>query len=69
MKIAQLTLALEFLEKKYFKNIKSVMDMGTKSLRVKYDDLEFLFKQSNIKFDKKKIFFFKKISKRSKKIY
>ena len=28
MKIAQLTLALE-LRKKYFKNIKSVMDMGT----------------------------------------
>ena len=67
MKIAQLTLALEFIEKKYFKNIKSVMDMGTKSLRVKYEDLEFLFRQSNIKFDKKKYSFLKKFPKGPRK--
>ena len=47
MKIAQLSIALELLKNNSLENINHVIDMGTKSLRVKYNDLEYLFKQAN----------------------
>lgn len=67
MKIAQLSLAVELFKNKTFKNVKSVIDMGTKSLRVKYLDLENLFNQSGIEFDKKKFSFLKKFPKGDRK--
>ena len=57
MKIGQLSIALELLKNNSLENVNNVIDMGTKSLRVKYSDLEYLFKQTNINFDKKKFFF------------
>ena len=37
MKIAQLSIALELLKNNSLENINHVIDMGTKSLRVKYN--------------------------------
>ncbi len=63
MKIAQLSIALELLKNNSLKEVKNVIDMGTKTLRVKYDDLEYLFKQTDIDFDEKKFSFLKKFPK------
>jgi pimeloyl-ACP methyl ester carboxylesterase len=60
MKISQLSLAVELFKNQTFKKVKSVADMGTKTLRVKYDDLEYLFLQGGIHFDKSKFSFLKK---------
>ena len=67
MKIAQLSIALELLKNNSLENVNNVIDMGTKSLRVKYNDLEYLFKQTNINFDKKKFSFLKKFPKGNRK--
>ena len=67
MKIAQLSLALELYKNNTLKNIDSIIDMGTKTLRVKYDDLEYLFNQANIKFDMKKFNFLKNFPKGDRK--
>ena len=67
MKIAQLSLAVELFKNQTFKKVKSVADMGTKTLRVKYDDLEYLFLQGGIHFDKSKFSFLKKLPKGDRK--
>ncbi len=63
MKIAQLSLAVELIKNNYLKNINSIMDMGTKTLRVKYDSIKYLFEQANYNFDKNKFSFLKKFPK------
>ena len=40
MKIAQLSIALELLKNNSLENVNNLIDLGTKSLRVKYNDLE-----------------------------
>ena len=63
MKIGLLSLATELILNGTFKDVKSIIDMGTKALRVHYTDLEYLFEQSNIKFNKNKFKFLKKFPK------
>ena len=67
MKIGLLNLALELKNNGVFNNVSNIMDMGTKTLRVHYDDLQYLFKQSGIKFDSKKFAFLKKFPKGKRK--
>ena len=54
MKIGLINIALELIASKKFKNVSNVLDMGSKELRVSYDQLEYAFKQVNLKFNKKK---------------
>jgi len=63
VKIGLLNLAIELIKNQTFKDVKSVMDMGNKSLRVHYDDLKYLYDQTNIKFDSNKFNFLKKFPK------
>ena len=63
MKIGLLNLASELKKNGVFHDVNKIMDMGTKTLRVHYDDLRHLFDQSGIKFDTKKFSFLKKFPK------
>ena len=63
MKIGLLSLAVELKKNGVFKDVNNIMDMGTKTLRVHYDDLKYLFDQSGIKFNTKKYSFLKKFPK------
>ena len=63
MKIGLLNLASELKKNGVFHDVNKIMDMGTKTLRVHYDDLRYLFDQSGIKFDTKKFSFLKKFPK------
>ncbi len=63
MKIGLLSLAAELKKNGVFKDVHNMMDMGTKTLRVHYNDLENLFDQLGMKFDKKKFSFLKKFPK------
>tara|TARA_Y100000816_G_C26103670_1_gene585666 strand:- start:2138 stop:2989 length:852 start_codon:yes stop_codon:yes gene_type:complete len=63
MKIGLLGLAVELMKNGVFSDVNNVMDMGTKTLRVHYDDLKYLFDQSGIKFNTKKFSFLKKFPK------
>ena len=67
MKIALLNLAVEFKKNKLFKNVRKIIDMGSKTLRINYNDLEYLFNQSNLNFNKKKFSFLKKFPKGKRK--
>ena len=63
MKIGLLGLAVELKKNGIFRDVNNIMDMGTKTLRVHYDDLKYLFDQSGIKFNSKKFSFLKKFPK------
>ena len=54
MKIGLINIALELFQNKKFKSVNSILDMGSKELRVSYDQLKYAFDQTNIKFNKKK---------------
>ena len=54
MKIGMINIVLELFNNGKFKNINNVLDLGTKELRVSYDQLKFAFDQTKFKFDKKK---------------
>jgi len=58
MKIGLVNIALELFGNKKFNSIKNVIDMGTKEMRVSFDQLKYAFDQTNIKFNEKK---FKKL--------
>lgn len=63
MKIGLLSLAAELKKNGVFRDVHNMMDMGTKTLRVHYNDLEYLYKQTDLKFNKKKYSFLKKFPK------
>lgn len=60
MEIGLLKLAGELHKNKTFKNVKSIMDMGNKSIRCNYKNLLYLFDQPGIDIDKRKFNFLKK---------
>ena len=67
MKIELLNLAVELKKNNIFKDVKKIIDMGNKTLKVSFDDLEYLFNQANLKFDKKKFSFLRKFPKGERK--
>jgi hypothetical protein len=72
MKIGLISLALQLKMNGTFKNVNKIMDMGTKALRVNYEDLEYAFKQTNLTFEAKKFNFLKEFPKgkrRSTKLF
>ena len=54
MKIGLVNIALELFKNKKFKAIDSMLDMGSKEMRVSYDQLKYAFEQVGIKFNKKR---------------
>ena len=54
MKIGLINIALELIASKKLKNVSNMFDMGSKELRVSYDQLDYAFKQVNFRFNKKK---------------
>tara|TARA_Y100000389_G_C17356210_1_gene461207 strand:- start:78 stop:929 length:852 start_codon:yes stop_codon:yes gene_type:complete len=54
MKIGLINIALELFNNKKFKSLNNMLDMGSKELRVSYNQLKFAFDQTQIKFNKKK---------------
>ena len=54
MKIGLINIALELYQNKKFRSVKSILDMGSKELRVSYDQIKYAFDQTDIKFNKKK---------------
>jgi len=54
MKIGLINIALELFANKKLKTVSNMLDMGSKELRVSYDQLDYAFKQVNFKFNKKK---------------
>ena len=58
MKVGLVNIALELFGNKKFNSVKNVIDMGTKEMRVSFDQLKYAFDQTNIKFNEKK---FKKL--------
>ena len=67
MKIGLLTLAVELFNNKTFSHVNNIMDMGNKSIRASYDDLNYLFEQGNINFNEKKFSFLKKFPRGNRK--
>ena len=67
MKIGLLKLAVELHKNKTFKNVKSIMDMGNKSIRCNYENILYLFDQAGIEVDKRKFNFLKKFPKGDRK--
>tara|TARA_Y100000816_G_scaffold230324_1_gene175512 strand:- start:3298 stop:4149 length:852 start_codon:yes stop_codon:yes gene_type:complete len=63
MKIGLLNIALELFRNKKFKNIKSVVDMGSKEIRVNFQNMKNSYHQAGIKFDEKKYAILKKFPK------
>ena len=58
MKIGLVNIALELFKNKNFSSINNMLDMGSKEMRVSYDQLKYAFDQASIKINDKK---FKKI--------
>ena len=54
MKIGLINIALELFINKKLKSVNNILDMGSKELRVSYNQLKFAFDQTQIKFNKKK---------------
>lgn len=54
MKIGLINIALELFSSKKLKSVNNILDMGSKELRVSYNQLKFAFDQTQIKFNKKK---------------
>ena len=50
MKIGLINIALELYQNKKFRSVKSILDMGSKELRVSYDQIKYAFDQTDIKF-------------------
>ena len=63
MKIGLINIALALYNSGKLKNVKNILDLGTKELRVSFDQLEYAFKQTDIKFDRKKFDVLKKFPK------
>lgn len=63
MKIGLINLALDLYQRGIFKNLDSILDMGTKELRVSYRDLENSLNQVNISLKHKKFNILKKFPK------
>lgn len=63
MKIGLLNIALELYKRGYFKEVKNIMEFGTKEMRVSFSQLEYAFKQTEIKFNKKNFQILKKFPK------
>ena len=53
MKVGLVNIALELFSNKKFNSVKNVIDMGTKEMRVSFDQLKYAFDQTNIKFNEK----------------
>ena len=63
MKIGLINIALELFKNKKFNNVKNVVDMGSKELRVSFDKLKNSYDQAGIKFNEKKFLILKKFPK------
>ncbi len=63
MKIGLINIALELFNSGKFKELSNVLDLGTKELRVSYNQLNHSFKQAGIKYDKKNFQILKKFPK------
>ncbi len=63
MKIGLLNIALELFKNGKFKNIRNVVDMGSKEIRVHFDKMKNSFNQAGIKFNEKKYKILKKFPK------
>ncbi len=63
MKIGLINLAITLYKNGILSNVESLMDMGTKELRVSYKDLKFSLDQANIKITNKKFNILKKFPK------
>jgi len=63
MKIGLINLALDLYQRGIFKNLNSILDMGTKELRVSYNDLKKSLEQVNINLNNKKFNILKKFPK------
>tara|TARA_B100000989_G_C19531918_1_gene470536 strand:- start:2434 stop:3276 length:843 start_codon:yes stop_codon:yes gene_type:complete len=63
MKIGYITLALELKKRGFFKDINEIYDLGTKELRISFNDLKNKFKEYNIKFNSNKFIELKKFPK------
>jgi len=67
MKNGLLNIAVELKKTGVFKSVNNIIDMGTKTLRIHYDELEYLFNQANIKFNSNKFKFLKNFPKGKRK--
>ena len=63
MKIGLINIALELFKNKKFNNVKNVVDMGSKELRVSFDKLKNSYNQAGLKFNEKKFSILKKFPK------
>ena len=54
MKIGLVNIALELFKNKKFSSIDNMLDMGSKEMRVSYNQLKYAFDQVGIKFNKKR---------------
>ena len=63
MKIGLINLALTLYKNGVFSDVKSLMDMGTKELRVSFNDLKYSLDQANIKIKNNKFNILKKFPK------
>ena len=63
MKIGLINLALTLYKNGVFSDVKSLMDMGTKELRVSFNELKFSLDQANIKIKNNKFNILKKFQK------
>ena len=63
MKIGLINIALSLYNNGKFKRTKNILDLGTKELRVSFDQIENAFKQTKINFKKEKFKILKKFPK------